>query len=528
MSFFAEGHRPWHRPPVTSDWIRLERSLHRRQKAAISEALGPRPKANLAYEARYHARARKLAGKIDRAQALDPAELRKAISKADVVFVGDYLTFPESQRAFARLVERACGAERPPVMAVQACPVAAQGEIDAFVKGRISERTLRRRLGLDEDDLDVRWRHLRPLLELARDRRVEILALDEQTASLRRWDLRAASRIARRARAADRPRVFVLAGEFHLAPAHLPGALGEAAPDLERLSLYQRCDPVYWARARRGVAAQAITLRLGKDELCRITGSPVESDGSFLDLLESEEGDWLLEGDPTPAVGALAAGIARAVGLSAGARGTRPEIATRIAPALAAARRARFSATEREHLAHHILSRESGYFPRAELIWLATRSAHHAAEEATHWLRHRTVGPALLARRAPARAFYTRCVEEALGFFGSRLVNPHRPVRTLEAWAAAFRRGEDARAAAFVLAHKAAESEGHAPPLPKGDLPLFHAVTHGLGYLLGDALHDAHVRGDLGRKRLGAIFRDPLKDPRAAYFELSQSVQLRA
>ena len=53
---------------------------------------------------------------------------------------------------------------------------------------------------------------------------------------------------------------------------------------------------------------------------------------------------------------------------------------------------------------------------------------------------------------------------------------------------------------------------------------LFHAVSHALGYMLGDALCRAFEAGTLSKTQVRALFRDPLEDARATYFRWVGSV----
>jgi hypothetical protein len=76
--------------------------------------------------------------------------------------------------------------------------------------------------------------------------------------------------------------------------------------------------------------------------------------------------------------------------------------------------------------------------------------------------------------------------------------------------------------AAFVLAHKAAEVEvpdEAVKLLPLRKDRLFHGVSHALGYLLGDALYQGFDGDQVDRAELRALFRNPLEDPRATYFD---------
>jgi hypothetical protein len=177
-----------------------------------------------------------------------------------------------------------------------------------------------------------------------------------------------------------------------------------------------------------------------------------------------------------------------------------------------------------------VLERESAYVPGARLAYLASLSLNHAAEEAAHFVRHVCVGPAMDAPRTYEEAFWARCMEEALGFVGSRLVNPARKCTRLEAWRDLFNSGEPGakKIAAYVLALSSLGGEGPKaarPLLPLGDVTLFHAVSHALGYLMGDALWRAYQSGKLHRTELQALFRDPFKHAGERYFALCARLQ---
>ncbi|RYZ44352.1 MAG: hypothetical protein EOO72_06285, partial [Myxococcaceae bacterium] len=97
-------------------------------------------------------------------------------------------------------------------------------------------------------------------------------------------------------------------------------------------------------------------------------------------------------------------------------------------------------------------------------------------------------------------------------------------------WARRFgeARGLERQIAAFVLAHKA--TEGEAPEEAVKLLPLrrdrlFHGVSHALGYLLGDSLYRAFDSGQVDIADIRALFRDPLEDPRGAYFAWAERLR---
>lgn len=517
--------------------LSLQLSLYRSQKARIARQVQPGSEAFRAYEARYRRRTARFE------EVVPLSDVHRAVNEADIVYVGDYHTLRSAQDAFRALVEAALAAgDRRVVLALEFVEGRHQAVLDQFLAGRITARTFLQRIGHPyRSGFDI-WPGFLPLFELARDEGLEVRAIDLRASgptSLRRRDAYAARRIAEAAKAADRPRVMVLMGQYHVAPGHLPREVERAlGPSRARkgLVVYQNCESVWWQLARGGGEGGAEAVRVREGEYCLVHTSPVLCQQSFLDYLEAEGDDAPLGEGAEARFRELAALVAKLPGVDVrealeDVRVLGPADA-RVLETISA--RGRLRAKEIEAVRRHILGGQSLYVPRARAVWLGTSSLNHAAEEASHFVRHCAVGDGMDRPRKVADAFYARCVEEALGFFGSRLVNPKRACRGLESWAQLFRerKGEERQIAAFVLAHKAAETDAAARGdfaatarlLPLRQDRLFHAVSHGLGYLLGDALHRAFRQGRLSRAAVRALFRDPLEDAQAAYFALLAKV----
>src|SRR5205807_435060 len=149
-------------------------------------------------------------------------------------------------------------------------------------------------------------------------------------------DAYAARRIAAAVRAHPGARVLTLTGQLHVAPPHLPAAvqraLGEDGRHLQSITVYQNCEDIYWALQRGGHELDGAALREALDGVQVYTAG----DLSFLQTLSN--------------------------------RG--------------------FSKKEIHTIERQILARESYYIPRARIAYLANLSVNHAAEEATHFLRH--------------------------------------------------------------------------------------------------------------------------------------------
>lgn len=506
--------------------LSLHLALFRRQRARIARAVEGTSPAFQAYERRYRARIRSFA------RPLTSSDVLAQVRAADIVHVGDYHTLRVAQQSYRSLVEAALDSGRRVVLALEFVEGRFQPAVDRYLRGRCSERRFLESIGHGARGPFDLWAGFRPIFELARERGLEVLAIDRRARGPRSLHLRdryAGKRIAAAAAAPDRPLVMVLVGQFHAAPCHLPREVRRALGGTERRQLvaYQNCEPIYWALARRGEIGHAEAVELRPGELCLLNASPVVCQQSFLDYVDAESGDEpLQERAAHDRFTELAAMIGRLVGVDPRRRLQGVDVATFADLGFfeRLRRRGGFGAREMAELRAHVLSRESCYVPRARTVYLASLSLNHAAEEAAHFVRHCAVGAAMEHPRIGRAAFYARCVEEAIGFLGSKLVNPHRRCASLDDWARTFKaeRGELRQAAAFVLAHAACERERQTPFVPARAGRVFIAASHAQGYLLGEALYRALDEGRFTKDEVKALFRDPLADPEATYRRLSR------
>lgn len=508
--------------------LSLQLSLYRRQRSRISRSVAGTSPAFRRYEARYRRATRTFERVVTR------SELEKTVAHADVVYVGDYHTLKLAQQGCEGLLEVAIQSGRRVVLALELVEGRHQVTLNDFVEKRIDQATFLERIGHPYRGAFDIFPNFAPLIELAQTHGLKVLAIDKRARgpnSLEIRDTYAAGRIAAEAKAPDRPLVLVLMGQFHIAPKHLPAKVQARLKGVDRsqLVVYQNAEGIYWELARRGLADRTEAVQIRPNELCIVSASPVVCQQSFLDYLEAEMGDAPLESHRAGEVFRdLATSLARLLGIDVRRSLHSVEVTTpgdlKLIERLT--KRGRFRPRELEQLRRHVLSRESAYIPRARMAYLASLSLNHAAEEAAHFVRHAAVGAALEKPRPRSQAFWARCLEEALGFFGSRLLNPARRCTQLAEWSALFAGGspEQRDVSAFVLALKAAEAQGPKASkrlLPLGDEHLFHAVSHALGYLLGEALFRAFDSGRLSKRELKALFFDPFPAPADRYFTLA-------
>src|SRR5271155_4088603 len=170
---------------------------------------------------------------------LDSQQVQNALLAADVVLIGDYHALPGAQSHAATLLEqRALAGGRPVVFGVETIFARDQHILDEWWRREIDESELRQRIRFDLD-WGYDWTPFYELLVAARDHAEAIYGLDcmprENLRKIGARDRHAAAKIAEiHQRHADAV-LFILFGESHLAPGHLPRVLPKEMPDAKVL-----------------------------------------------------------------------------------------------------------------------------------------------------------------------------------------------------------------------------------------------------------------------------------------------------
>lgn len=530
-----ETYRPL--TPFQDSVNRLERDLYRSQQKRINETL-------LEYTDDFKRYERQYRRTVQRAiEPSDNQELIAAAKCADVILVGDYHTHPQSQRAFFRLLRAQSRVSRDVVIGLEMIQGKHQASIDKYLAGRISEKTFLRRIEHEEHWPFGPFETVRPIFDLAKERGWRIMGIDSinHSGTVRVRDEFAAECVVNALTTNPKARVFVLIGEMHLAPPHLPRCiekqLKKANLDKNILRIHQNPEAIWFDFASRGLAIEHDVVRVSDDAFALLTASPVVCQQTYLTWLEQ-----LQEGDNTndsldPEIGEKH--VKHAVQVIDQALGLKAKNALRTVQVTDPSDLAFFellqhsgifNPREIKAIRKHILSVESCYIPKARLIYLATLSMNHAAEEAAHMLRHYCSQEDMDDPKSLVDAFYFRIMNEAIAFLGSKIVNPKRKCSHEEELQAIARAKKplsqlDKLAATMALDHKRMERGTIIPHLSdifQAPSKLFNAVTHLLGYILGDKLYYALVRNKITAEEARSMFFEPLGDEGAAmlmYFE---------
>lgn len=525
--------------------LRLQRSVQRLMQAELRAFTGEATPAMERYEREYLREFRR------QHSLASFGELIQAILETDLFFVGDYHTLRQSQDLARRLLERAAADDRPLVLAVEMVRQEHQAHLDAYMQGRIGDAEFLTRIQYRRT-WNFDWENYKPLFETARRLGVSVVGINQARSgrrSLRERDDAIAAALVEAILERPAARLMVLVGDLHLAAPHLPRAvqvrLQSRHLERRRLVVFQNADSLYWTLAERGDGRSGQVVRLSDDRFCVLEVPPYVKLQSYLSwerVLErwnagADDGsDLTLEHTSTQLFEALTRQLARFFGVP------EPPAACEV---FANLDEAFFTALEQvavlgeERIAEiHRLAfgNHSCFVPELDLVYLPYFSVNHASEEAMHVLQAR-LGADVHVRGDAREDFYSRATRAAVGFLGSKLVNPHRHATAEEEFRAflrsAARQLHEPRlafrklVARFVVQHcehergRLAGRRGRLQQIYEQELDVTLETTFAIGYLLGDRLAAALLAGALRPETLRElIFVAPAQSPSEHYFAL--------
>lgn len=557
-----------------SELLAIQKKLYRRNKDLIENSILVKEPGFEGYEGAYR---RAVAG-YERIATQE--EMVETVLSADIIYVGDYHTCNQSQRSFLRILKAVIAEDPNFMIGLELIHKRHQKIIDRYLSGRLSQETFLGKIGLKEHWVFDLWENFKPLFDFSCYHGLPVFGIDAapEGATIRDRDRASAALIAKVIDKNPGRRIFIFIGDLHIAPSHLPKDVTESLkrkgigvisksvrPELvegratgktrdslfmvrqahherrvlkherRELILFENSEAIYWKLADEGLDDQVEVVLLSDGNFCRMHTPPIICQQSYLNWLEHEEGE-IDYADAKASFLELVHGIAAFLRIRLGREKDNVEVFT--CGDLSFLKRLResgkFSRKEIEMIKMQILSSESYYIAKTRFVYLANLSMNHAAEEASHFIKHLCSGEE--EPRELVDAFYANILHESLGFFGSKLINHKRKCyhekdfKELLTFFTTIHVPTDRRieqeTALLVVEYKAYERKGR--PLKytaifKQKLDLFLAVTHALGYMMGDRLYYGMMQGVISRKAIRKLYFDEWKkpgEPFKAYMEL--------
>jgi len=528
--------------------IEIQRRMVRDLKREIGDALYGDSTCLRQYSEVYR---RQFAGPLEIAARDDLIERAAA---SDVVFHGDFHTLKLAQLSPIKILRALRERGRTVRLALEMFCASDQPALDRFQRMEIDEDEFLRAVRYEER-WGFPWENYRNLVYFALGEGIPIAGIDcrdRPEATLADRDAFAARRIAGILDEHPDDLVYVFCGELHLAPEHLPRALELACGRPPRRTIvHQNNETVYWRLAEFGLEQDAALVRIADDRFCLVHCTPLVVFQSFRNWVERQEelaledGAWW-EGDGqcidlADQVHQLVRVIAEFLGI----RGVDLDDFTVYTPhdldfLEILQERHRLDPARLRWIRNEIEHAKSLYIPEARIVYLVNLSINRAAEEAARFLHFQSAGYGGEPLH-PRCAFYCRVLVEALGFFGSKVVNHKRTAKGEEYYRRIERElldrplgeseAEFLRVARHVLRHRDLERRKLGPTPTSAwprrlfllDPDLHRGVTGALGHLLGEELYGALLAERITKEEIRSLFETRFEEGRTAeriYFEL--------
>ncbi|MCB1214391.1 MAG: ChaN family lipoprotein, partial [Deltaproteobacteria bacterium] len=460
---------------------------------------------------------------------------------AQWIYVGDYHTNFQSQRAFLRILKQLNAKQNPMVLCLEIIRKEQQEDLEKYLKGHLSRSTFLRRINLKQSFFFDLWEHFEPIFDFARYYQIPVYGLESAPhgSGLIKRDEAMARRLQEIHQKHPHHQLLVLVGDLHIAPENLPRQvhrLLKRFAKTKELLVYQNSEKIYWKLAEANLEHQVEVVRLDSRSYCLMNTPPVVWQQSYLHWLE-QEGEELDYAHPREHFLNLVEQIRVFLSLELPEQLEDLEVFT--CGDLSFFERLKsdrgFSIKEKSKILKQLGKSQAHYLPDRQWVYLGSLSLNHAAEEATQFIRHLLMGSVKSPKRAEDR-FYASVLEEAIGFFGSKILNPKRKCLSLEEFKAQILVLKDKKQDPSIrLNLKVAQEVVAFKHLEKKSKPISHpgkitrqtefflSLSRALGYMLGERLYYAMVRGLYPRPQVRKLLQNPFSKKGEA-FEVYQKL----
>ncbi|MDO8461719.1 MAG: ChaN family lipoprotein [Deltaproteobacteria bacterium] len=529
------------KPSPREELLRLQQKIFERNDDFIKSQVSVKERGFEAYERQYkkHVRSYESISNIE--------ELLQAVLEADIIYLGDYHTNKQSQRSLLRLLKLIIDKTDRLGICLELVQKKHQKVLNAFLAGEIEEELFLKKIQFRKYWYFDLWENFKPVFDFVRYHKIPLFGIEwcpSLSCSLKRRDIESAKIIAHRLKQNPGTKFIIFTGDLHVAPEHLPREVGLLLKKnklvKKELIIYQNSESIYWKLAQEELEEKTEIVQLDEKSFCILNTPPIVWQQSYLNWLEQEGGE-IDYADAKSNFLELVRRVSEFLEIKLPAKVEEIEIFT-CGDLSFLERLEEDKAFDRKELAQikrQILASESYFIPKKKIVYLANLSINHASEEAAHYTRILTAG--LEFPRKIVDAFYANALHEALGFFGSKIINHKRKcfhekdyqrlVQYLKVTQLPKKRRLELEMASLILDHKLLEREGEPITYQKilrRNPEVFFGVTHGLGYMLGDRLYYALLQEKISKEEVREVFKNPFKEegePFRVYMKLLRKIR---
>ncbi len=531
--------------------LKIQRRLYLKNLRRIDETLTPDPALDR-YSREYHKYLKHYES------VSSTSELIRHVTSSDVVYHGDYHPLKQSQRSALRILREIVD-KRKIILCLEMFYADDQRWIDQFLQKKLKKKEFLEKIDYAKK-WGFRWEHWKPVIDLCKKNKIPIVGINsnqsDKKKSLLARDIYSAIIIGKLLIRNPETLIYVIDGDYHISPNHLPLQVEKKLKvfeiEVKRTIIFQNNADLYWQLANEH-KEESDVVEISDDSFCILNTTPANKLQSYLNWLEFSaeayhpvQAGWedLSEEAGNTTIPGIVNTICKILELPypddemerlevyygkhldfMSMISSSPKL-SQMLPSV------RYKIRENEgFLLEYEKDGADSY-----LIYLPISSLNMAAEEAAHLLNSIMRGR-LTAKMKPFDSFYYTVMTEAIGYFGSKLINERRKVQTKNAirrYLGSFKHRNKSPSREekkkihlchLLLQHRYMEKLSHHP----GDFrkkfrevyqtrsSINQVMATQLGYMLGDKLFNAVRRRRFPLKEVIEFFKEPFTEPYEAF-----------
>ncbi len=377
------------------------------------------------------------------------SELIGELKDASIVYCGDYHTLRQAQRTAVRIL-KAILLDRRVYLGLELVPHNGEKLANDYVRKRTSEENFLTNISYDKR-WGFPWSHYRDLFVLARQYNVRLIGLNSDEGdqlNLEERDQLAAELLVKHLINSEDILIFCLYGDLHIGSGHIPRKVEKLLKSYgvkkKSVTIFQNSESIYWQLSLKNLENQVDVVKIGSRKFCVLSAAPwikwqsyqswIEDQSDLLDFPEDGENETTLVSDYYHQVLEIAQKIANflkftPLGLEHFSVLTAHDvkIIDEVDRYCSSCERRDFPITS--VIRSEIIENGSCFFPETSVLYLSNLSENRAAEKAAQLLFTKmNPTPASVVGQETSRAeiLYRLILWEAVGFLGSKIINPKR------------------------------------------------------------------------------------------------------
>jgi hypothetical protein len=405
------------------------------------------------------------------------------------------------------------------------------------------------------------WEWYWQIFKHARQHKIPVYAIDcpprNQLTYIKKRDRYAAEKIGTICEKHPESKIVVIHGESHLASNHLPARvdrqLQKKKLEKKKLIIVQNIDEIYWKLAQLGKSDEDV-VRIDEERFCVLNLSPIVKYEHYLSLLERWKEVYPDDDDIdlSPTIYNMIDTILHFLRIdkfksTIATRNSLKEKFIDVFPEIYSFENKRtfvsilrsqdMAEDQIETILHHVQRHGSCYIPKLNCIFIGEFLLNDGGEEASHFIHFAWRGliyEHALTGGSKSDRFYQHVLEEALGYFGSKIINPKRNhFRDGDIYKFYRKSREEIEnelpydyetfieITEFIIMHKTFEMNYHEmdeiPSLLYEGIAStgekYTTLIHELGYFLGEQLYEGFHKGLITIKQLQKLFKTRFDKP---------------